>query len=68
MTVYEQLKDLEAFLAGEVRSFKAGEQIAAEKGMGKATSYCMGCRLAYGNVLAKVRQIAPDALIRDVTA
>jgi hypothetical protein len=65
--ILESLKELESFLAGEVRSFDEATRIARDKGMGKACSYCLGVSHAYNNALAKVRLAIPARLIRDIT-
>ncbi len=66
MNIYEQLCALDEFLTDEIRLFKAEEEIAANKGMSKAVFYCVGVRLAYGNVLGRIRAMAPGRLARDI--
>lgn len=65
--ILESLKELESFLAGEVRRFDKDTQIVREKGMAKATYYCMGVSHAYNNALAKLRLAIPGRLIEVVT-
>ncbi len=52
----QKLRDLEAFLAGEVRGFKQDAEIAKEKGFGKAVCYCLGVAWAYESALDRLRQ------------
>ncbi len=65
--VLENLKDLEQFLAGEVRSFRQDAEIAKEKGFGKAVAYCLGCSMAYESALGRLRAAMPGRLIDELT-
>ncbi|MFA5382375.1 MAG: hypothetical protein WC356_04355 [Candidatus Micrarchaeia archaeon] len=63
----DKLRDLEAFLAGEVRGFKQDAEIAKEKGFGKAVAYCLGVSWAYESALGRLREAMPGRLIEVVT-
>jgi len=63
----EKLRELEAFLAGEVRGFKQDAEIAKDRGFGKAVCYCLGVAWAYESALDRLRQAMPGRLVEVVT-
>jgi len=65
-SILETLRELEAYLAGEVKTFDDSVEIAKAKGMSKAALYCTGVSHAYSNALGKLRQAIPSRLVRDI--
>ncbi len=68
MTVYESLRELEAFLSQETRSFIESAKTCEEKGMSKSAMYTHGVVDAYTNVIGRLRGIIPERLLKDLTS